>query len=388
MAKKDNSKDQALAIIPEIIEGELVDVASAGPLHQAGQTANEHAARGVFVNFLNAELADNTIRRHAADLALFADYLEAVGESMGAGMAEFSRAVASWHGTDPARIPPNPDAWRGVTWGLIEGFRNWMGQQGYATGSINVRLSAVKKYASLATKAGAIDAQENALIRLVQGYRPAVAKRVDERRDNKGYNTRIGAKKAQHVSITDEQAKQLKQAGKTAQEMRDSVIMCLLLDHGLRVGELAGLKVSDVDLKSKTLNFYRPKVDKQQTHKLSADSMRALRAWFDSGNVPMMADQPLLRASRKGGKLTEAGMSERCITDRVRVLGELVGLAGLSAHDCRHYWTTYWSQRLDKLPRGLFQLQEAGGWNSPAMPRRYAEESKIANDGMDPGSSD
>ena len=33
-------------------------------------------------------------------------------------------------------------------------------------------------------------------------------------------------------------------------------------------------------------------------------------------------------------------MSERAITDRVRVLGESVGLDGLSAHDCRHYWAT------------------------------------------------
>ncbi len=85
----------------------------------------------------------------------------------------------------------------------------------------------------------------------------------------------------------------------------------------------------------------------------------------------------LLRGSRKDGALTNAGMSERSITDRVRVLGEQDGLEGLSAHDCRHYWATYWVRKVDVL-----RLQEAGGWNSLAMPRRYVEESKIANDGM------
>jgi hypothetical protein len=32
--------------------------------------------------------------------------------------------------------------------------------------------------------------------------------------------------------------------------------------------------------------------------------------------------------------------------------------------------------------RGRAALQEAGGWSSLAMPRRYVEESEIANEGM------
>ncbi len=93
----------------------------------------------------------------------------------------------------------------------------------------------------------------------------------------------------------------------------------------------------------------------------------------------------MLRGSRKGkhgDKLTAPGMSERAIQARVLLLGQVAGLEGLSPHDCRHYWATYWAPRVDKLPRGLFSLQEAGGWNSLAMPRRYVEESAIANEGM------
>jgi integrase len=39
------------------------------------------------------------------------------------------------------------------------------------------------------------------------------------------------------------------------------LLMCLLLDHGLRVGEVVRLQVADVDLKAGELRFYRPKVE-------------------------------------------------------------------------------------------------------------------------------
>ena len=87
---------------------------------------------------------------------------------------------------------------------------------------------------------------------------------------------------------------------------------------------------------------------------------------------------PLLRASRKGGALTGAGMTARALTDRVRTLGTAVGLTGLSAHDLRHYWAT----RAARNGTPLDRLQDAGGWASPAMPLRYVETARIANEGV------
>jgi integrase len=71
-------------------------------------------------------------------------------------------------------------------------------------------------------------------------------------------------------------------------------------------------------------------------------------------------------------------MSERAITERVRVLGAAVGLAGLSAHDCRHYWAT----QAAKNGTNAFRLRDAGGWSSLAMPSRYVEAAAIANEGV------
>lgn len=339
-------------------------------LAHVGQVANHYAAQNVFTDYLSRK-ADNTIRRQAADLARFVEFLHQIGEQAGVELGAALDAFARTVGTFPGGPAPDADAWHGVTWGLVEAFRNWMVAQGDAVGSINVRLSTVKAYARLATKAGALSPEELAMIRTVAGYAHKEARRIDERRET----SRRGSKKSSAVRISQKQAKKLKAQPDTPQGRRDALLMCLLLDHGLRVGEVAKLQVSDIDLKAGEIRFLRPKVDKVQTHKLSADTLRALHAWFDSGDSPGTGS--LLRGSRKGGALTNSGMTERSITERVRVLGEEVGLDGLSAHDCRHYWATYWARKVDVL-----RLQEAGGWSSLAMPRRYVEDSEIANEGM------
>lgn len=337
-----------------IIIHEQTAIDTAAKLAAAGQAANQAAAKHTFADYASRK-AKNTVRSQGFDLAVFADYLAIAGVTVDADALQ----------TDPA-------AWQGVTWGLVEGFVKWQLQAGHAVSSINRRLSTVKAYGKLAAKAGAISAQELALIRTVAGYGQKEAKRVNEGRTV----ARVGHKKADHTPISDEQAKALRTHPDTPQGRRDAVLMCLLLDHGLRAGEVAALTVANVDLKKGMLTgFYRPKVDKTQNHKLSADTLRALRAWFDSGDAPALG--ALLRGSRKGGSLTEAGMSTTSISDRVRTMGADLGIDNLSAHDCRHYWATRWAGKVD-----LFRLQEAGGWNSLAMPRRYVERSAVANEGM------
>ena len=325
-------------------------------MSQAGQIANIYAERNVFANYAEKQ-ADNTLRRQRADLGIFAAFLQSAGIE---------------HAPDAAALLTKPDAWRGVTWGIVEAFRNWQIGEGYAVGTVNVRLATVRTYTRLATKAGVLTTTELALIRNVEGYNRKEAKRIDERRGQ----TRTGHKKAHSVSLTKVQADALKDQPDTPQGHRDALIMALLLDHGLRVGELAALQVTDVNLAERVLRFYRAKVDKEQTHRLTLNSIQALRAWISHGDCFPVG--PLLRGSRKGGELTDAGMSERAITERVRVLGKAVGVTGLSAHDCRHYWAT----RAAQQGTDPFALQEAGGWSSLAMPRRYVEDAKIANEGV------
>jgi integrase len=325
-----------------------------------GQVANQVAAKHAFDDY-RSRRAKNTLTRQDNDLALFAAYLEEVGAA-------------------PAgRLAAEPEAWAGITWGLVEGFSRWQLQQGFAVSSVNVRLSTIKAYARLAVKTGSMPAENYALIRAVSGYSSRERKRIDAARDAAELPTRYerpGAKKAAPLSLTPAQAAALKaQPADLPQGRRDALLMCLLLDHGLRCGEAAGLQVTDFNLETGELSFYRPKVDLVQRHRLTADTLRAAQAYFEQ-DAP--ASGPLLRGSRKDGRLHQAGLSARAITARVKSLGEEIGIQGLSAHDCRHYWATAAARHGTQIDR----LQQAGGWSSPAMPLRYVEAAKIANEGV------
>jgi integrase len=325
-------------------------------LEIAGQLANGYAAQGAFADYQSRK-AENTLRRQRADLDLFVSFLETAGiPGAPTGDALFG----------------TPDAWRGVTWGLVEAWRNWMLQQGYAIGSTNVRLSTVKSYAKLAAKAGVLQPAELAMVRAVDGYSHKEARRIDDRRAV----SRVGGKKATAVAITPAQAKRLKKQPNTPQGRRDAVLLCLLLDHGLRVSEVAGLEVSGVDLAAGTITFYRQKVAMTQTHKLSRDAKHALKAYIEAGDAPAVG--PLLRASAGAQRLTHAGVSERNLSERVLYLGAEIGIEGLSAHDCRHYWAT----QAARYGTPIDALMQGGGWNSHAMPLRYIQAAEIANHGV------
>lgn len=319
----------------------------------AGQVADRHAGARAFEDHQDRKAA-NTRKRYAVDLALFARFLETAGVPVG-------------------DLANDVTAWRGVSWGIVDAFTRWQLAQGYAVGSVNVRLATVKTFARLAAKAGVIPPDQDRMISTCKGYSRKEGRHVDEEREV----SRVGAKKAEAVGITKRQAAQLKaQPADTPQGRRDGLMMCLMLDHGLRVGEVALLEVAHFNLAAGEFVFYRPKVDKVQTHRMTADTLRAARAYFEAGDAPAIG--PLLRGSRKGGQLEGARMSERAMTARVCELGRRVGIAGLSAHDCRHYWATTAARKGTPIDR----LQDAGGWASPAMPLRYVEAAKIANEGV------
>jgi len=332
----------------------LPDILLPEKLTQIGAAANESAARHRFEDY-QSRRSQQTLRRQKADLNLFNQFLNQIG-------------------ADTQDLFTMPSAWNGITWGLVDAFVKWQLTQGYAVQSVNVRLSTIKAYAKLAMQAGALLPQEYALIRSVSGYTQKEQRRIDQNR----IITRIGGKKSSPVLITPAQAAALKSQPNTPQGRRDALLMCLLLDHGLRVGEVAILTVENIDLENGFLLFFRPKVDKSQKHRLSPDTLKAARMYAAFGDMP--AKGLLLRRSLKNGDLGASGMSERAITERVKILGEMLGmgLAGLSAHDCRHYWATQ-AARHGTDP---FVLQEAGGWSSLAMPRRYIEENEISNEGI------
>ena len=330
------------------------NIQSAADINQEiANAANQVAAKFQFINYQQRR-SEHTLRRQRAGLRLFEEFLFSV-------VIEVCNPLFE-----------DPTAWKPISWGLVEGFVKWQLKEGYAIQSINVRLSTVKTYAKLAMRSGVLPVETYAQIATVNGYTHKEGIRVDQKRSK----TRVGFKKKKHKTLTLNQVRQLVNQPDTPQGRRDRLMMCLLFDHGLRVGELANLDVKSINLEDGLLEFYRPKVSKIQKHYLSEDTMDALQRCIRHGE--MLAEGPLLLRSLKNKQLLDTGISERGITLRVKQLGEEIGIDHLSAHDCRHYWAT----SAAKNGTDPFVLQEAGGWSSLAMPRRYIEDNEIANEGI------
>lgn len=257
-------------------------------------------------------------------------------------------------------------SWRFVTAGLVRVFVTWLERKGYAIQTMNVRLSTIKRYCHLAADAGILSAEEVFHISRIQSFRHKEGRNVDQDRPV----TRIGLKKAEPNILTIDQVAQLKTCHDltTREGRRAQVILCLLLDLGLRVGEIVPLTLKNVRLQEGILHFYREKVDTEQTHQLSADCIQALHRY-----LPDVQGQRYLFPGYKG-----AHMSTRMIEHLLKQLGDALGIDHLSPHDCRHYWISYHT----KLKTNIAQLQRAGGWSSPAMVLKYYVGSEIANEGL------
>lgn len=358
-------------------------------LQQAAQAANQAAAAHLFADYRQRRAA-KTIRTQTAALILWAQYLADVGAATDllrqatlwaneqfsqkqlATLAEFAQGqqlptAVLYAGHYCQQMP---DAWQGVTWGLVEGFVKWLLNQGYSMATVNNRLSAIQVYARLAAKAGLIPPTEQALIREVRGYGRTEAKRVDEDRSQ----TRVGYKKEEAIVLTAVQARQLKtQHPPTPQGIRDRLLLCLLLDLGLRASEVAALRVEDF-AETGIVVVYRQKTNSTDHMRLTADIVTALndyRPYRRSHGV-------LLRGSRKNNQLTDDVMSVRAVGARIKILGrDILGIWELSPHDLRHTWATRAAKSSNP-----FVLRDAGGWSNMQTPGRYVERSKIVNEGI------
>lgn len=311
---------------------------------------NQNPPIQIFEAYRNNK-AENTLRRQVADLNLFTSYA-------------IEKGIRSLEA-----LSTQPKAWELVTWQLVAGFQRWQVASGYAISSINVRLSTIKTYARLATTAGIMDVGEFALINAIRGFNPQEGEKINDARGIHGEGTRLGVKKANPVILSYEQAQSLKQWSDVPRGRRDTLLMCLLLDHGLRCGEAAGLTVENINLRDGIFNFRRKTNMEEQSIHMAWDTRAAATAYLiedadDNG--------PLFKGSLKDGTLNGT-FSSQAISKRVRFLGKKIGLLSLSPNDCRFYWIT--QQIQGGMP--IEQLRIEGGWSGLAMPEQYIR--KVAN---------
>jgi integrase/recombinase XerD len=132
--------------------------------------------------------------------------------------------------------------------------------------------------------------------------------------------------------------------GHEASARRDRVVLEVLYGTGLRISELVGLSLADIDLDAGLLRAFG-KGAKERIVPLGSHATRALVAWLGPGGRPDLepdrwarrGDQEALLLNKRGGRLSRQGA-----WGVVRRAGDRVGLAGrLSPHVLRHSCATH-----------------------------------------------
>lgn len=349
-----------------IIDAEVVEYQEPGryddALARAALVADELSKEDAFAEY-HANCTENTHQAQREGLALFSKYLAAAG---------VTRA--------PDALYSDAEAWRGMSHGLLKGFRAWMLKEGYRISTVNHRLATIRQYCRLAHDTGVIDDEALDLMMTVKGFNAKTARNLDADRRREGQPTSKSTKKATPALVLTGQAQRLKQETThpahpsrrehdTLLEARDSFMMGLLIEHAFRVSEVASLNIEHVDLARGTITVYRSKNDETTTHKFEKHTRLAAERYL----AQMDEQRGPLFVGYKGERITRYGLY-----DRVKVLGELVGIDHLSPHDLRHYWT------FDALGNGtpIDRVQAGGGWKSQTMVLRYAKRAGIANEGV------
>jgi integrase len=212
----------------------------------------------------------------------------------------------------------------------------------------------------LAVKAGAIVREEGMLIQGIKGFSRATGANVDEKRAQ----TRIGSvtydykpdgrkrrvvvtrqstKKARPHLLSEAEATVLMQLrNDSPQAWRDALLMCLLLEHGLRASEVALVTVANIDLGRGELRFRRPKVSSTEhewaQHELTPRT-RELAAYYIERPYPpaLRPHGPLVVATTRllkngaGGELLAEGLNRVRVSERVAYLGEQLGGGRMTA---------------------------------------------------------
>jgi integrase/recombinase XerD len=132
--------------------------------------------------------------------------------------------------------------------------------------------------------------------------------------------------------------------GNEPRDLRDRAILEVLYGTGLRISELVGLSLSDLDMEDGLLRAFG-KGAKERIVPVGRFAREALGAWLGPGGRPQLApaqwagrrDAEAVFLNTRGGRLSRQGA-----WGVVRKYGEQVGLSGrLSPHVLRHSCATH-----------------------------------------------
>lgn len=148
--------------------------------------------------------------------------------------------------------------------------------------------------------------------------------------------------------------------GRTFDERRDTAILRLFIDTGIRLGEMAGLRVTDVDLDLQTA-VVTGKGNRMRTVPFGDKTTEALDRYERARRSHHSAGKLWLWLGLKG-RLGDTGIAQM-----VARRSEQAGLERVHPHQFRHTFAHRWLH--DGGAEG--DLQRIAGWKSPQMLQRY-----------------
>jgi site-specific recombinase XerD len=151
-------------------------------------------------------------------------------------------------------------------------------------------------------------------------------------------------------------------AGKDFDARRDHAMIRLFIDCGLRVGEMAGLKLADVDLDLHDVVHVVGKGSRPRAVPFGSKTGTALDRYLRERVKHKLAKIPNLWIGNRAGPMTESGISQM-----LRRRGAQAGVDHLHPHRFRHTFAHMWNT----AGGGEDDLMRLAGWRSRAMLARY-----------------
>ncbi|WP_293830077.1 tyrosine recombinase XerC [uncultured Corynebacterium sp.] len=120
-----------------------------------------------------------------------------------------------------------------------------------------------------------------------------------------------------------------------AEYLRDRAMLELLYATGIRVGELTGLNLGDVDL-ARGLAQVTGKGDKQRVVPFGEEAAAAVSEWLEFGRAELAGDTQAMFVGSRGGRIDQRQV--RRIVERA---GQRAGVEHVSPHTLRHTTATH-----------------------------------------------
>ena len=271
----------------------------------------------------------------------------------------------------------------------IDMLRSWMAHESrsHARSSMARKTVAVRGFFAHCHERGLIDADPAAglMTPRIPSTLPAVlteaqAERLMDRVDEDAAEDRTsGAASVRAAGGDDVRGR----ADRRPEALRDAAVLELLYATGIRVAELVGLDVDDVDFPRRTVRV-TGKGSKQRVVPFGAPAARALERWVDEGRPALAAGSGARRAGGAGAAGSGASsaralflgvhggrLDQRVARAVVHAEARRAGVPDISPHALRHSAATH------MLDGGadLREVQEMLGHSSLATTQRYTHVS-------------